>query len=60
MIFTRKNKSDINMKGKRIQRFLRKRINRAKGALKQDRSELKRVRAFVMRNLIPGRAHRLS
>ena len=30
MLFTSKNKSDVNLKGQRIQRFLRENINRAK------------------------------
>ena len=40
MLFTSKNKSSVNSKSQRIQRFLRENINRAKRALKQDRSDL--------------------
>ena len=40
MLFTSKNKSDVNLKGQKIQRFLRENINHTKRALKQDRSEL--------------------
>ena len=40
MLFTSKNKSEVNLKGQRIQRFLRKNINHTERALKQDRSEL--------------------
>ena len=47
MLFTSKNKSDVNLKGQRIQRFLRKNINHAERALKQDRSELFKTRACV-------------
>ena len=58
MLFTTKNKSDINLKGQRLQRFLRENINHAKA--KQVRVNPKHVRAYVLRNLIPGRAHLLS
>ena len=53
MLFTIKNKSDVNLKGQRIQCFLRENINRAK--TRQVRVNSKHVRAYVLQNLIPGR-----
>ena len=58
MLVTSKNKSDVNLKGQRIQRFLRENINRAK--TRQVRVNSKLVCAYVLRNLIPGRAHLFS
>ena len=58
MLFTSKTKSDVIMKGQRIQRFLRENINRAK--TRHVRINSKHVRAYVLRNLIPGSAHLLS
>ena len=59
MLFTTKTKSDVNLKGQRIQRFFtRKYINRAK--TRHVRVNSKHVRAYVLRNLIPGNAHLLS
>ena len=45
MLFTSKNKSDVNLKGQRIQRFLRENINRAK--TRQVRVNSKHVREYV-------------
>ena len=58
MLFTSKTKSDVDLKGQRIQHFLRENINRAN--TRQVRVNSKHVRAYVLRNLIPGWAHLLS
>ena len=58
MLFTSKNKSDVNLEGQRIQRFSRENINRAK--TRQFRVYSKHVRAYILRNMIPRSAHLLS
>ena len=49
MLFTSKNKSDVNLNGQKIQRFVRENVIHTKKALKQDGLELiqnKCVRTF--------------
>ena len=58
MLFTSRNKCDVDLKDQRIQRFLRENINRAK--TRQVRVNSKHVRAYVLRNSIPGLADLLS
>ena len=54
MLYTSKTKSDVNLKGQRIQRFLQENINRAKTR------QLQNTCTAILRNLIPGSAHPLS